>query len=133
MIRGWGLILEKQEELGSQRVVKLKLRGDRELGLGCGAGGWTGGEDPEGLGFVGGVVRDLGRAGELRGEGREWRCEGLRKVWEEKGGRWVEVRTWGIRTRRRWGSSSWVIAEWPEGPGGRPGRGGKVACTSRPL
>ena len=25
MIRGWGLILEKQEELGSQKVVKLKL------------------------------------------------------------------------------------------------------------
>lgn len=82
------------------------------LGLGCGAGGWTGGEDPEGLGFVGGVVRDWGRAGELRGVGGEWCCEGLRKVWEEKGGRWVEVRTWGTWARRRWGSSSWVIAEW---------------------
>lgn len=35
MIRGWELILEKQEELGSQKVVKLKLRGDREL-----AGPW---------------------------------------------------------------------------------------------
>ena len=56
-----------------------------------------------------------------------------KKVWEEKGGRWVEVRTWGTPTRRRWWSSSWVIAEWPEGSGGRPGRGGKVACTSRPL
>lgn len=62
MIKGWGPILEKQEELGSQKVVKLKLRGDRELGLGCGAGGWTGGEDPESLGVVGDVVR-LGRCG----------------------------------------------------------------------
>lgn len=76
VIRGWGLILEKQEELGSQKVVKLKLRGDRELGLGCGAGGWPGGEDPEGLGVVG-VWPGLGGAGELRGEGGEWRCEGL--------------------------------------------------------
>ena len=62
--------------------------------------------------------------------GGEWLCEGLWKVWEEKGGRWVELRTWGTPTRRRGGSSSWVIAEWPEGPGGRPGRGGKVASTS---
>lgn len=67
------------------------------------------------------MVRDLGGAGELGGW---WVLRGA-KVWEEKGGRWVEMGSWGSLLLEGGGGASWVMAEWPGGSEGDLGGEGR--------